>query len=166
MSWGEVSSDQIDEAFAHFHGLSSAGFARVCELIVEVDVRQSWMTDGARTLSDWVSTRLRVRHETASLLVRVAKRLVHLPVLSERFSAGDLSLDQTDAISKMATADTEKGLIEEALGLSNTALDRAARRVNPPTRDDEAETHRSRGVLDSMSVGWRVRTVDGSSTQC
>ncbi len=48
-------------------------------------------------------------------------------MLSERFGAGDLSLDQTDAISRMATADTEEGLIEEALGLSNTVLDRKAR---------------------------------------
>ncbi len=43
------------------------------------------MGDGARTLSDWVSVRLRVRYETASLLVRVAKRLSDLPVLSARF---------------------------------------------------------------------------------
>jgi hypothetical protein len=156
MSWGESSNDQIDEAFAHFHGLSSAGLARVCELIVEVDVRQSWMSDGARSLTDWVAARLRVRNETASQLVRVARRLEDLPVLSERFASGDLSLDQTDAISMMATADTETGLIEEALGLSNTALDRKARRANPPAGSDEQEAHRVRAL-------WIQRTLDGAS---
>jgi HNH endonuclease/Domain of unknown function (DUF222) len=86
----------------------------------------------------------------------VARRLPDLPVLSARFAGGDLSLDQTDAISKMATPDTEAGLIEEALGLSNTALDRAARRSNPPTAEDEQNAHRVRAL-------WIQRTLDGAS---
>ncbi len=126
MGRGDSSNDRADQALAH-----------VCQLIVEVDVRQSWMTDGARSLVDWVAVRLRIRHATAAQLVSVARRLQDLPVLSARFASGDLSLDQTDAISKMATADTEPGLIEEALGLSNTVLDRKARRANPPSRDDD-----------------------------
>jgi hypothetical protein len=156
MSWGESSNDQIDEALAHFHGLSSAGLANVCELIVEVDVRQSWMTDGARSLVDWVAARLRLRPDTAGQLVRVAKRLQDLPELSARFASGDLSLDQVDAISRMATPDTETGLIEEALGLSNALLDRKARRANPPTASDEKEAHRLRAL-------WIQRQLDGSS---
>ncbi len=36
----------------------------------------------------------------------------------------------------MATADTEAALVEESLGLSNAALDRAARRSNPPSAAD------------------------------
>lgn len=76
------------------------------------------------------------RHQTARVLVRVARRLLDLPELSARFAAGELSLDQVDAISRMATAETEHGLIEEALGLGNAALDRKARRANPPSNRD------------------------------
>ncbi len=137
-------------------GCRLRGWARVCDLIVEVDPRQSWMTDGARSLTDWVAARLRVRNETASQLVRVARRLEDLPVLSERFASGDLSLDQVDAISRMATADTETGLIEEALGLSNAVLDRKARRANPPVGSDEREAHRVRAL-------WIQHTLDGAS---
>jgi hypothetical protein len=89
-------------------------------------------------------------------LVRVARRLVDLPVLSERFSAGDLSLDQTDAISRMANADTEAGLIEQALGLNNAQLDRKARRANPPTSEEEHLAHRSRAL-------WIQSQLDGAS---
>ena len=124
MDWGDSSNDRVDEALAHFHGLASAGLAHVCRLIVEVDARQSWMSDGARSLVDWVAVRLRLRPATAGQLVAVARRLQDLPALSARFAAGDLSLDQVDAISRMATADTEPGLIEEALGLSNTSKPR------------------------------------------
>ena len=129
MDWGHVSNDQIDESIDHFSGLASGAWARVCELIQEVDSRQSWMADGARSLVDWVAARLRIRHSTAVQLVGIAHRLHELPILSERFATGELSLDQVDAISKMATKETESGLIDETMGLTNTALDRKARRT-------------------------------------
>jgi hypothetical protein len=56
----------------------------------------------------------------------------------------------------MATADTEAGLIEEALGLSNALLDRKARRANPPSVSEEKEAHRVRAL-------WIQRTLDGAS---
>ncbi len=55
-----------------------------------------------------------------------------------------------------ATPDTEAGLIEEALGLSNVLLDRKARRANPPSVSDEREAHRVRAL-------WIQRTLDGAS---
>jgi hypothetical protein len=99
---------------------------------------------------------LNIRHETAGELVRVARRLVDLPVLSARFAAGDLSLDQVDAISRMATPSSEEGLIKEALGLSNAQLDRAARRADPPSGEDERKAHAERGL-------WIQRRLDGAS---
>jgi hypothetical protein len=156
MDWFQATPDEIDRGFDQFGGLHAASAAELCVLIQAADIGQSWMTDGARSLSDWVSVRLRVRPETASQLVSVAKRLSDLPVLSERFASGDLSLDQVDAISRMATADTESGLIEEALGLNNAQLDRVARRANPPVGSDEKEAHRMRAL-------WIQRTLDGAS---
>jgi hypothetical protein len=65
-----------------------------------------------------------------------------------------LSLDQVDSISRLATAESEEQVIADCLGLSNGALDRAARRAHPP------------GTGDVLEV-WRVRwlsiqyTLDG-----
>ncbi|MEE8406626.1 MAG: DUF222 domain-containing protein [Acidimicrobiia bacterium] len=156
IDWSLATADEIDRGFEHFGGLRGATDAQLCSLIQAADVGQSWMTDGARSLTDWVAARLRLRLFAARQLVSVARRLSDLPVLTKRFAAGDLSLDQTDAISRMATADTEEGLIEEALGLSNAVLDRKARRANPPTAEDEREAHRVRAL-------WIQRTLDGSS---
>ncbi len=156
MDWFQETADEIDRGFDQFGGLRAATDAELCSLIQAADVGQSWMTDGARSLSDWVSVRLRVRPSTAQQLVSVARRLQDLPVLSARFAAGDLSLDQVDAVSRMATAETEAGLIEEASGLSNALLDRKARRANPPSASDEQEAHRVRAL-------WIQRTLDGAS---
>ena len=110
------------------------------------------MADGARSLLDWVSARLRIRHATAGQLVSVARRLSDLPVLSARFACGDLSLDQTDAISRMATADTEEGLIEEALGLSNLALDGMARRSAGRSTEDERSVWERRRLVRQWNL--------------
>ena len=153
MSWFHSTADEIDRGFDHFGGLRAASDAELCELIQAADVSQTWMRDGARNLVDWVALRLRVRHSTARRLVDVSKRLVDLPVLSLRFSRGDLSFDQVDALSKMATPDTEAGLVDEALGLSNAALDRMARRANPPSQADESKANELRAL-------WIQRRLD------
>ncbi len=128
MGWRECSTDELDEAFDQFAGLGSAAQARLCDLIVEVDARQSWMTDGARNLADWVAARLRVRHETARRLVSVARRLVDLPHTARRFTDGELSFDQVEAISRIVTAENEEHALEQLACLSSIELDRLARR--------------------------------------
>ena len=137
MEWERVSNDEIDEGIGHFFGVAAAGMAAACEWLSEVDRRQQFLADGARDLAEWVSARYGLRHSTAVQLVGVARRLQDLPRLREKFSEGTLSLDQVDAISRLATPESEAALIEEALGLSNAALDRAARRAHPPTVENE-----------------------------
>jgi hypothetical protein len=137
-------NDQADEGIGHFLALSSAALAAACEWILEADRGQLFLADGARNLPEWVSARFGLRHSTAAQLVRVAHRLQDLPVLRSRFAEGAVSLDQVDAISKLATPDTEEAVIAECLGLSNAALDRATRRANPPSTEDEREAWRER----------------------
>ena len=110
------SSDQVDAGIGHFLSLSAAALAAACEWILEADRGQLFLADGARNLPEWVSARFGLRHSTAPQLVRVARRLQDLPVLRSRFAAGELSLDQTDSISKLATAETEEAVIAECLG--------------------------------------------------
>ena len=137
MDWSHASADEIDRGFDHFGGLQSAAAAHLCDLIQAADLAQVWMRDGAKSLTEWVSVRLRVRYATARQLVAVSRRLADLPFLSARFACGDLSLDQVDAISTMATAETEEDLIEEAIRLTSHELDRKVRKSASPSRDDE-----------------------------
>jgi hypothetical protein len=61
-------------------------------------------------------------------------------------------LDQVDAISRLATPDSEAALIEETMGLSNAALDRAARRAHPPTDADERSAWEARWLTIQHSL--------------
>ena len=152
MDWSTASGDEIEQGLTHFGGLYSAAAAELCALIQAADRSQMWMGDGARSLSEWVSLRLRIRFATAKRLVSVARRLESLPHLFESFACGDLSLDQVDAISMMANPETEQGLIEEALGWSNHQLDRRARQSDPPTGDDERTVWERRRLVRQWNL--------------
>ncbi len=128
----EWTPDVVESGIGQFLGLM-AGAAAVCEWLVVADRGQLFLGDGSPDLVQWLSARFGLRHATAAQLVRVAHRLQDLPALRERFAAGELSLDQVDAISKLATPDTETVLIEECLGLSTAALDRSGGPPLQPT---------------------------------
>lgn len=81
-----------------------------------------FLADGSPNMAQWLSARFGWRHSTAAMLVRVALRLRDLPLLKARFAAGELSLEQVDAISRMATPETEAGLIGECLGCQQQRL--------------------------------------------
>jgi hypothetical protein len=154
------SKDQVEQVLGHLFSGLSVFHAGICDWLVDVDLSQQFLGDGSRTLEDWVSTRFDLRHSVASQLVRVARRLEDLPLLKERFAEGVVSLDQVDAISRMATPETEEALIEECLGLSIPTLDRAARRVRPPGTDDERSVWQRRHLglqwnLDQSELDFR-----------
>jgi Domain of unknown function (DUF222)/HNH endonuclease len=138
------SNDQVDQVLGQLFSGVAVFYAEICEWLTDADLSQQFLADGARDLAQWVSARFGLRHSTAAQLVRVARRLQDLPLLRERFAAGELSLDQTDAISRLATPETEEQVIADCLGLSNAALDRAARRAHPPSTGDELEVWRVR----------------------
>jgi hypothetical protein len=172
MDWSHALPDEIDRGLDHFAGLRSASEAVLCGLIQAADVSQIWMGDGARSLVDWVSAKLRLRHDTARHLVQVSRRLADLPTLSERFAAGELSLDQVDAISRIASPATEAGLIEEAIGLSNHALDRLARRARPPSAGDADRSHDRRALFlqwnldeSELRLHGQLPTTQGEAVQ-
>ena len=138
------SNDQVEQVLGNLFSGLSVFHASICEWLIDADVSQQFLADGAKSLPEWVSARFGLRHSTAAQLVRVARRLEDLPVLRSRFAAGELSLDQVDAISKLATRHTEEAVISDCLGMSNAALDRAARRAEPPSTEDELDSWRDR----------------------
>ncbi|HET9201706.1 MAG TPA: DUF222 domain-containing protein [Acidimicrobiia bacterium] len=137
-------NDQVEQVLSQLFSGLAVFHAQICDWLIEADVSQQFLVDGPRDLAQWVSARFDLRHSTAGQLVRVSRRLRDLPLLRERFAAGEMSLDQVDAISKLATPSTEEALIAECAGLSNAALDRAARRSRPPSTEDALDAFRER----------------------
>lgn len=146
-------NDQVEQVLSQLFSGLAVFHAQICDWLIEADVSQQFLVDGARDLAQWVSGRFDLRHSTAGQLVRVSRRLRDLPLLRERFAAGEMSLDQVDAISKLATPSTEEALIAECAGLSNAALDRAARRSRPPSTEDALDAFRERWFSIQYTLG-------------
>ena len=152
-------NNEVEQVLGYLFSSLSIFHASICEWLIDADLSQQFLADGARDLVQGVSARFGLRHSTAAQLVRVTRRLEDLPVLRARFASGELSLDQVDAISKLATAETEEAVITECLGLSNAALDRAVGRANAPSSHDAVDAWRERWCRSnthSMGVGGRM----------
>jgi hypothetical protein len=155
MDGERFSNDQVEQVLSHLFSGLAVFHAQICEWLIDVDLSQQFLADGARDLPQWISARFGLRHSTAAQLTQVARRLEDLPLLRERFAAGEMSLDQVDAISRLATPETEEAVIGVCLGWSNAALDRAARRARPPSTEDALDAIRERWLsiqytLDGM----------------
>jgi len=135
MGWENASHDEIERGLGHFFGLSAAGLANACVVIVEADRAQLFLADGSPDMVQWLSARYGLAHRTARRLVETARRLAGLPRLTERFQSGDLSFDRVEAIARMATAESESALIGEAMGSTVAGLERSARKADYPETD-------------------------------
>jgi hypothetical protein len=162
MAGKRFTNDQVEQVLSNLFSGVSAFHAQICEWLIEADVSQQFLADGARDLIQWVSGRFGLRHSTAGQLVRVARRLRDLPRLRELLASGGLSLDQVDAMSKLATPSTESAVIDECLGLSNAALDRAARRARPISPEEERSVWERRHLGLQWNLDESELVFDGS----
>ena len=145
-------TDTVEITLRQTAALAQAAWGRVCGLVVEIDRRQAWMADGAADLTQWVSAQLGVERATAADLVRVARALVDLPVITGALTAGDLSFDQVKHLVRVATPDNEGWLVEDTRGLS---IDQLARRCARARRVSRAEALAGLGRR-SLRLQWNL----------
>lgn len=132
MTRGEGFEAAAADRLADVFGEVAAGLARACDLIAEADRGQEFLVDGAPNMAQWLTARFGIDSSFGRRLVKVAHRLQDLPTLRDRFASGGLSFDAVELLSEFATSDTEAGLVDDAEGLDLAALQRMARRADPP----------------------------------
>lgn len=75
MEMERCSNDQVDQVLGQLLSGLAVFHAQVCSWLIEVDRGQRFLADGSPDLVQWLSARFGLRHSTAGLLVRVARRL-------------------------------------------------------------------------------------------
>ena len=73
--------------------------------------------------------------------MRVAEALHELPAVRAAFSRGELTFTKVRALTRVATATSEEGLLELAGALTASQLDRALRAFRRLAVEDARETH-------------------------
>jgi hypothetical protein len=114
---------EICELAAHL----AAGTCRWLLLVAEFDERLGWAEWGVRSCAQWLSWRCSIGLCAAREHVRVAHRLVELPLLREAFASGQISYCKVRAIARIAAPETEGQLVELARHATGAQMEKLAR---------------------------------------
>src|SRR5688572_20897440 len=135
--------DEIAELAAHL----DAATGRLLDLIRECDARGGW-GNGFRGCAEWLTWRIGLAPGAAREHVRVARALGTLPRLAQALARGELSYSKVRALTRVATPETEEGLLSGGRGGTAAHVERIVRAWRAVDRNAEvhetAERHRLR----------------------
>lgn len=139
----------------------AAATCRFVLLIGELDRREAWKAWGCRSCAHWLSWQCGTSLRTAHEHVRVGRALAALPEIAAAFGTGRLSYSKARALTRVATPESERELLELAREATAAQLDRIvnafqhAQRLTDP--DLAAAQARGRDL-------WSTGNDDGTRT--
>lgn len=105
----------------------AAATAAWLRLVAEFDEREGWHGHGIASCAHWLSWQCGLSPGAAREHVRVARRLGGLPLIEAAFAEGRLSYSKVRALTRIAEPDSEAALLELALDLTASQVERTVR---------------------------------------
>jgi hypothetical protein len=139
---GERLEDELATLAAHIN----AATARWLELVWAFQEEGCCVDEVAR----WLAFRCGITGREAREHVRVAGALQQLPAIRAAFSRGELTFTKVRALTRVATPESEEGLLELACVLTASQLERALRAFRRLASEEAAETH----ALEYVDYHW------------
>jgi hypothetical protein len=136
--------EELEEEIVILSAHLQAGEHRLLELVAEFDRRRGWELGGHRTCAHWLALRTGIDVGAARQKVRAARALAQLPETSAAMSRGELTFSKVRALTRVATPENEKALLELARGATAAVLERMLRSYRLGSREAEAARERRR----------------------
>ena len=152
--------DNIEELVEEIAALSAhldAAAHRLLECIRHFDDAHGWHEQGAISCAHWLSWRLGWDPGTAREKVRVARALGSLPLIDEALRTARLSYAKVRALTRVATVDTEKNLLDMALLATGSQLERLCRGYRGVLENEEAPKPEERSVRKRLLPGGMIK---------
>jgi hypothetical protein len=105
----------------------AAATAAWLRLIAEFDEREGWHGYGITSCAHWLAWQCGLSPGAAREHVRVARALQSLPLIEAAFTEGRLSYSKVRALTRVAEPDSEASLLEVALELTASQVERTVR---------------------------------------
>jgi 5-methylcytosine-specific restriction endonuclease McrA len=147
---------QICELAGHI----AAATCRYLLLVADFDAREGWRAWEQPSCAAWLAWKCQVAPATAREHVRVARALKELPVIRGKFAAGLFSYSKARALTRIATPDTEQGLVDMARHMTAGQIDRFAHAHRKVSQGNRQPSH-------ERKLTWRVNddgTISVSAT--
>jgi hypothetical protein len=141
--------DALDREIVSLAARMNASEYRLLVMIREFDERGGWLKWGLSNCPEWLHFRCDMSLSTGREKVRVAHALKGLSKVSGAFETGRLSYSKVRALTRVATAGNEEGLVAFALSTTAARVEercRQMRNVEPESIDDANRAHRRRGL--------------------
>ncbi len=155
MDWErDFSVDSVEQQVVDDYRLIARLHSRLVENLELLDSGQVFTGDGSRNLSEWLSARADVGLDTARTLVRTMRRTENKPWLREALSAGAISLDRAEALSRIPE---DVGTMSH---LDVAGVRRAAADLVEITREDEVRSAADMFLVMQPTLDeswWNVR---------
>jgi hypothetical protein len=110
---------------------------RMLLLLRDFDEKDGW--EGFRTCAHWLNWRTGIDLGAAREKVRVARALAELPRISAAMERGEASFSKVRALTRVATPETEDGLLDIARAGSTDHVERLVRALRRCQRLEELE---------------------------
>lgn len=115
----------------------AAATAAWLRLVAEFDRREGWAAHGIASCAHWLAWQCGMSPATAREHVRVARALSELPLLSAAFAEGRVSYSKVRAVTRVAEPATEQMLLEMAVEMTASQLERVVRAWRRSDRVDD-----------------------------
>lgn len=115
-------------------------------VIAEVDRREAWRDSGARDFPHWLSIRYGISWWKADRWIKAAGALHSLPDMAAALEAGTLGIDKVVELSRFATPETERELVEWAAESTCATIRRRADLEVRATHAETEEFERNRSL--------------------
>ena len=139
--------DRLEEELATLAAHINAATARWIELVWAVSETGA-PADG--DFARWLAFRCGITTKEAHEYVRVAEALRDLPAIAAAFARGELAFAKVRALTRVATPASEEGLLELAVALSASQLQRALQAFRRLQAEEARETHE----LEYVDYHW------------
>jgi hypothetical protein len=123
LGWRALAVERLEGEITELAAHISAATCRWLLLVGEFDRREGWLGWGCRSCARWLSYRCGLSPGAGREHVRVARRLAGLRAIRAAFGRGELCYSQVRALTRVATAETEAGLVMVARHATAAQLD-------------------------------------------
>ena len=136
------------------------------------DLAQGWAAQGALSCAQWLGWRIGLSLGPAREKLRVAHALAELPEIDAALARGEISYSKVRALSRVASPENERLLLEMARSATASQLERIVRLYRrshpetPPSLEDrwvcsrvtQERLRENRGAESCRGCGGRYRT--------
>lgn len=143
--------ERLEARICELAGHLAAATCQFLLLVGDFDERAGWASWEMPSCAAWLAWKCQLAPGTAREQVRVARALRQLPVIRGEFAAGRLSYAKVRALTRIATPESEYGLVETTTSFTAGQLERFVRAYRKVERGEQD----GRSAVRTRKLSWR-----------